>query len=231
MSAPSFKMPSRPLTWLITGCSSGLGLSLTRYALSHGQRVIATSRQPSCTPELVTEVQNKGGEWHVFDVDDLSAAHDLVGSLEASGKHIDVLVNNAGSILFGAVEQLADEELRGQMETLYFGPSRLIRAVVPRMRERRFGVVVNISSGAALDGRDSMGGYAAAKAALDGMSLLIPWSWVEEENVCSFSYCSFVPRAGKGGCPLQCPSADCVAGNSQHEHRRWIHACPECPAR
>lgn len=170
-------MPSRPLTWLITGCSSGLGLSLTRYALSHGQRVIATSRQPSRTPDLVAEVQNKGGEWHVLNVDDLSATNTLVESLEASGKHIDVLVNNAGSILFGAVEQLADEELRRQMETLYFGPSRLIRAVIPRMRERRFGIVVNISSGAALDGRDSMGGYAAAKAALDGMSLSNSLSW------------------------------------------------------
>jgi NAD(P)-dependent dehydrogenase (short-subunit alcohol dehydrogenase family) len=88
--------------------------------------------------------------------------------LEASGHKIDVLVNNAGYVLFGAVEQLSDEERRRQMETMYFGPSRLIQALVPYMRERRFGIIVNISSGAALDGRDSMGGYAAAKAALDG---------------------------------------------------------------
>lgn len=80
-----------------------------------------------------------------------------------------MLVNNAGYAILGAVEQFSDEELRAQMETLYFGPSRLIKAVVPGMRERRFGVVVNVSSGAGLEGRESMGAYAAAKAAMDGM--------------------------------------------------------------
>jgi short-subunit dehydrogenase len=113
-------------------------------------------------------VEANGGEWHALDVNDLSAAGTLVDKLEASGHNIDVLVNNAGYILFGAVEQISDEERRQMMETIYFGPSRLIQAFVPRMRERRFGMIVNISSGAALDGRDSMGGYAAAKAALDG---------------------------------------------------------------
>lgn len=169
MTSPIFTKPARPLTWLITGCSSGLGLALTREVQLHGHTVIATSRQPSRTPDLVAEVEAKGGEWHVLDVVDLSAAGVLVEKLEASGRKIDVLVNNAGYILFGAVEQLSDEERRRQMETMYFGPSRLIQALVPRMRERRFGIIVNISSGAALDGRDSMGGYAAAKAALDGM--------------------------------------------------------------
>jgi short-subunit dehydrogenase len=168
MSNPMFIKPSRLLTWLITGCSSGLGLALAREVQRHGHTVIATSRQPSRTPNLVAEVEANGGEWHALDVNDLSAAGTLVDKLEASGHNIDVLVNNAGYILFGAVEQISDEERRQMMETIYFGPSRLIQAFVPRMRERRFGMIVNISSGAALDGRDSMGGYAAAKAALDG---------------------------------------------------------------
>lgn len=171
MSTPVFTKPTGPLTWLITGCSSGLGLALIREVQRHGHAVIATSRQPSRTPDLVAEVEANGGEWHALDVDDLSAARLLVEKLEASGHQIDILVNNAGYILFGAVEQLSDEERRRQMETMYFGPSRLIQALVPRMRRRRFGIIVNISSGAALDGRDSMGGYAAAKAALDGASL------------------------------------------------------------
>lgn len=169
----TYTKPNRPLTWLITGCSSGLGLELTRVAQTRGDKVIATSRQPARTPDLIEEVQRHGGEWHALDVDDPSAPGVLLQNLAASGHSIDVLVNNAGVIHFGLLEQLADEDLRGQMETLYFGPQRLIRAVLPGMRQRRFGVIVNISSGAALDGNGSMGAYAAAKAALDGTSLKI----------------------------------------------------------
>lgn len=68
------------------------------------------------------------------------------------------------------METLTEEEVRSMLETLYLGPVRLIRAVLPHMRKRRYGVIVNISSGAALEGRDSMGAYAGAKAALDGES-------------------------------------------------------------
>jgi len=165
----TFTKPNRPLTWLITGTSSGLGLSLTRYAQAQGHTVIATSRDPSRVPELVTEIEQRGGEWHPLDIDDPHAAEALVDSLEAAGKQIDVLVNNAGYAILGAAEQFSDDELRRQMETVYFGPSRLVRAAVPHMRRRRFGVVVNISSGAALDGRESMSAYSAAKAAFDGI--------------------------------------------------------------
>ncbi|KAJ5693075.1 Short-chain dehydrogenase/reductase SDR [Penicillium macrosclerotiorum] len=169
----TFHKPSRPLTWLITGCSSGLGLELTRAIQHEGHVVIATSRQPARTPELVAEVEGHGGQWHALDVEDPTAAATLIDSLESSGTQIDVLINNAGSIIFGAVEQLSDKELRRQMEVLYFGPSRLIHAVLPRMRQRRLGIIVNISSGAALDGRDSMGGYAAGKGALDASSRVL----------------------------------------------------------
>lgn len=168
MSTVTYTKPNRPLTWLITGCSSGLGLELTRQAQAHGDKVIATSRTPTRTPALVEEIQINGGEWHALDVDDPSAPKKLLATLEKSGHSIDVLVNNAGVIHFGLLEQFTDEDLQGQMETLYFGPQRLIRAVLPGMRHRRFGVIVNISSGAALDGNGSMGPYAAAKAALDG---------------------------------------------------------------
>ncbi|KAJ5960501.1 uncharacterized protein N7479_007651 [Penicillium vulpinum] len=167
--APTFTKPNRPLTWLITGCSSGLGLSLVRAAQSNGHTVIATSRQPSRTPELVSEITQNGGEWHALDVDSPTAASELLSKLESAGHKIDVLVNNAGNAILGAVEQFSDEELRGQMETVYFGPGRLIRAIMPGMRERRFGIVVNVSSGAGLEGRERMGAYAAAKAAMDGL--------------------------------------------------------------
>ena len=165
--ATTFAMPKRPLTWFITGCSSGFGLSLTRAVQSHGHTVIATSRQPSRTPDLVTEIESKGGQWLKLDVDDLNCAK-VIEELEASGQPVDVLVNNAGFSIHACVEQFTEEEVRCQIESMYFGPFRLIRAAIPHLRKRRFGIVVNISSGAGLEGRESMGGYAPAKAALDG---------------------------------------------------------------
>jgi short-subunit dehydrogenase len=103
------------LTWLITGFSSGLGLSLARVAQSNGHTVIATSRQPSRTSALVREITQNDGEWHALDVDNLTAASELLSKLDSAGHQIDVLVNNAGYAVLGAVEQFSDKELRGQM--------------------------------------------------------------------------------------------------------------------
>jgi short-subunit dehydrogenase len=164
----TFSTPQRSLTWLITGCSSGFGLSLTRLVQDRGHTVIATSRNPSRTPELVAEVEKKGGKWIQLDVDKRDS-HQIIEELEESGQMIDVLVNNAGYSVFSPVELTSEEDLRAQMESMYFGPLRLIRAVLPYMRQRRFGIVVNMSSGAALEAGDSMGGYAGAKAGLDGL--------------------------------------------------------------
>ncbi|KAK3994468.1 hypothetical protein QBC44DRAFT_286283 [Cladorrhinum sp. PSN332] len=170
MSIPTKKLH---LTFLITGCSSGLGLLLSRCVLSHGHTLIATSRDPSRTPQLVSEIESLGGRWHTLDVNSPTAGAELVAALSLSGIQIDVLINNAGFSIHAPVETFAEEELWDMMETLYFGPARLMRAVLPHMRERRKGVIVNISSGAGLEGRPSMGGYAASKAALDGMSKVL----------------------------------------------------------
>ena len=133
--------------------------------------MIATSRNPSRTPELVAEVEGKGGKWLQLDVDSPNSAQ-VIEDLEKSGHEIDVLVNNAGFSIFAPVETSTEDEIRAQMESMYFGPLRLIRAVLPCMRKRRFGVIVNMSSGAALEARDSMGPYAGAKAGLDGTCIL-----------------------------------------------------------
>jgi NAD(P)-dependent dehydrogenase (short-subunit alcohol dehydrogenase family) len=172
MAAPAPKMtaPNRPLNWLITGSSAGFGIALTRHALVNGHTVIATSRNPSRTPDLVREVESHPdgrGRWVKLDVDDPDCGS-VIHDLEKEGVEIDVLVNNAGWSVHGPVEGLTEEEVRAQMETLYFGPVRLIRAAVPYMRRRRTGIVVCNSTGAALEARESMGAYGAAKAALDG---------------------------------------------------------------
>jgi NAD(P)-dependent dehydrogenase (short-subunit alcohol dehydrogenase family) len=161
-------MSSKKLTWLITGCSSGFGLSLTRVALAGGHKVIATSRNPSKTPDLVAEIEENGGKWIQLDVTSPQSG-DVVAELEKDGEKIDVLVNNAGACICGPVETANEEEIRQQMETIFFGPLRLIRAVLPFMRQRRSGVIVNMSSGASLDGMPSLGVYGGAKAGLDGM--------------------------------------------------------------
>ena len=91
--------------WLITGASSGFGLELTRTALAKGHKVIASSRNPAKTPELVEEIKKNGGTWITLDVSGdnvskvLSEAWDIYG-------HIDVLVNNAGFSIHGAFEDL-----------------------------------------------------------------------------------------------------------------------------
>ena len=165
--ASAFTKPDKPLTWLITGCSSGFGLSLARIVQSAGHNVIATSRNPDKTPELVAEVERRGGRWLQLDV---SSPHcgSIVGDLEKdSATAVDVLVNNAGFNVFSVVESAADADVRSMMETMYLGPLRLIQAVLPGMRRRGFGVVANFSSGASLEGNPSMGVYAGIKAALD----------------------------------------------------------------
>jgi NAD(P)-dependent dehydrogenase (short-subunit alcohol dehydrogenase family) len=164
----NFIMATTKLTWLITGCSSGFGLSLTRAAQAGGHKVIATSRNPSRTPDLVAEIESKGGKWVQLDVDSRDCGS-VITELEGSGDHIDVLVNNAGYSIYAPIETFEEEEVRAQMETMYFGPLRLIRTVLPHMRKRKSGVIVNMSSGASLDGIPTMGVYAGAKAGMDGM--------------------------------------------------------------
>lgn len=171
MSPGTFTTPGRALTWLITGCSSGIGLVIARHVQAQGHYVVATSRNPSKTPALVAEIERDNGSkgrWVQLDVTDLRSV-DAIDQLETEHNiRIDVLVSNAGSSVHNVVESFTEEETRRQMDVLYFGPFRLIRAAIPHMRRRNFGIVINISTGAALEGRESMGTYASGKAATDG---------------------------------------------------------------
>ncbi|KAI8626199.1 hypothetical protein F5Y19DRAFT_229708 [Xylariaceae sp. FL1651] len=163
---------TKPLTWLITGSSSGFGLALTRLAQAKGHNVIATSRNPSRTPELVNEVVGRGGQWLQLNLDDEQCGK-VIDNLEASGTKIDVLINAAGFGITGPLELFNEAETRRQMETNFFGPYRLIRAVTPHMRRRRSGMIVNVSSGAGIEARHTLGVYGASKAALDDVSKVL----------------------------------------------------------
>lgn len=160
------------LTWLITGCSSGFGLQFARHALAAGHRVIATSRDPRKTPELVAEIEGAlppgRGRWLQLDTSAADCGA-VIGNLEAQeATPIDVLVNSAGFAISGPAEAFAEHEVRSVMETNFFGPYRLMRAALPHMRRRRRGVIVNLSSGSGLEARHALGVYGASKAALDG---------------------------------------------------------------
>ncbi|KAH9215430.1 short-chain dehydrogenase/reductase SDR [Leptodontidium sp. 2 PMI_412] len=163
--------PPTPLIWLITGCSSGFGEALTFIALKAGHKVIATSRTPSRTPELVKNVEQLGGIWLPFDVSSRLPAHQSLvkEAIDRFGR-IDVLVNCAGMSIVGAVEDFSHDEAHLVMETNFFGPLKLTQAVIPYMRAQKSGTIVNISSGAGIDPLPSMGLYAASKFALEGLS-------------------------------------------------------------
>jgi NAD(P)-dependent dehydrogenase (short-subunit alcohol dehydrogenase family) len=101
-------MPVRPLVWFITGCSSGFGASLSLLALRAGHKVIATSRNPPRTPELVRQVEELGGTWLPLDVNTPNAAQVIQNAVSIYGR-IDVLVNNAAFSLLGMLEDLTYE--------------------------------------------------------------------------------------------------------------------------
>lgn len=161
------------MQFLITGCSSGLGLCLAYAVLATGHKVIASSRNPSKTPEAVEQIKKLGGAWITLDVAAEDAGERVHKAIEEYGP-VDVLINNAGYASGGVIETYKIEDGREQMETNFFGAIRMIQAVLPAMRERKSGVIVNISSGEAWAPHPVAGMYASSKCALHGKSLRFP---------------------------------------------------------
>jgi NAD(P)-dependent dehydrogenase (short-subunit alcohol dehydrogenase family) len=164
--------PSKPLTWLVTDSSSGIGLALTRHILSQGHRVIATSPNPAKTPDLVAEINaHPNGKWLQLDVssslDDIRLALASVWSLMSEG--IDVIVNNADFKVLGATEDIPEDQAKAEFETNFWGVLRLVKAVAPSMRRRGSGAIVNVGSALGLTVWPAMGIYAASKWALEGI--------------------------------------------------------------
>ncbi|MFI6395410.1 SDR family NAD(P)-dependent oxidoreductase [Nonomuraea sp. NPDC050540] len=156
-------------TWIITGASRGFGRALAESALAGGDHVVAAVRRPESVADLAAAYPD---DFLVaeFDVRDVNAAAGLVrATLDRFGR-IDVLVNNAGRAVVGAVEEVADAQLRELMDLHLFGPAALVRAALPAMRARGAGTIVQMSS---QGGRMSFPGvstYSASKFALEGWS-------------------------------------------------------------
>ena len=162
-------MTSPERVWLITGSSSGFGRHLAEAAIAHGDRVVATARRPESLDELVATDPERvhAVALDVTDPEQIAAA--VAAALERFGR-IDVLVNNAGNGSVGAVEEIELDHLRGLMETMFFGPVALTQAVLPHMRERGSGAIVQMSSMGGQTAFPGFGAYCAAKFALEGLS-------------------------------------------------------------
>lgn len=153
-----------PQTWLITGANRGLGRALTLAALDSGHNVVATARGDHSLPEHERLLTLR------LDVRDRDGAFDAVESATARFGGVDVLVNNAGYGLIGAAEEVSEEQARDILNTDLLGPLWLSQAVLPGMRERTSGHIVQISTVGAVGTMPTLGLYNAAKWGLEGFS-------------------------------------------------------------
>jgi NAD(P)-dependent dehydrogenase (short-subunit alcohol dehydrogenase family) len=152
--------------WLITGANSGFGTEFARAALAAGDLVTAAVRRPETMAALGAEFPGRLTAIRL-DVTDPAECEQAVKTAVAAHGRIDVLVNNAGFGLIGAVEETSEAELRGAMEVMFFGAMRLTRLVLPHMRARRSGTIVQVSSMGGLLSFPGVGAYCAAKGALE----------------------------------------------------------------
>lgn len=160
-------LPSRPV-WFITGCSTGFGRELARLTAERGWPTVVTARDVSRVADLAEDHPEVLPV--ALDVTDAAQVAEAVHAATERFGRIDVLVNNAGYGYQASIEEAEDEEIRAQFEANVFGLFAMTRAVLPGMRERRAGHVINITSVAGLIGFPGSGYYAASKHAVEGFS-------------------------------------------------------------
>lgn len=152
--------------WFVTGAARGMGIDIAKAALAAGHSVAATARDEAKLTEVLGENENLLPL--SLDITDPVAAKTAVDATVARFGRIDTLVNNAGTFQAGFFEEISDTAFRAQMETNFFGPLNVTRAVLPVMRKQRSGHVITFSSVAGLVGQDFTSAYSASKFALEG---------------------------------------------------------------
>ncbi len=163
------KINKKNITWLITGCSTGLGRSIAQEVLKSGYNVVVTSRN-------VKDIQDIGDAYPdtaialSLDVSDRAQIAGVIEQAEKRFGKIDVLINNAGYGFRGAVEEASEEEMRKIFDTNFFGTVNMIQAVLPGMRKHKSGTIMNLSSIGGRFGPVDSGYYSATKFAIEGLS-------------------------------------------------------------
>jgi short-subunit dehydrogenase len=152
---------------LITGASRGIGLACARHLANNNCIVYGTSRNPETVPG-----QKSPDDFHMIqmDVNDSESVRVGIQQIITEQGQIDVLINNAGIVLAGPLEQTAIDEAKLQFETNFFGVARVCKTVLPYMRDKRAGLIINIGSMAGLFGLPYEGFYSSSKFAIEGYS-------------------------------------------------------------
>ena len=153
----------------MTGASAGFGKAIVREVIARGGNAVAAARNPDDIADLVSEAPERVQAVKLDVTSDDQIAQSVSSALTRFGQ-IDVLVNNAGYGFLSTIEEAEDGAVRRQFETNLFGPAALMRAVLPGMRERRDGYIVNVSSTAGSRGFAGSGYYSASKAALEALT-------------------------------------------------------------
>jgi len=159
--------------WFITGVSSGIGAGTVKAALAAGDRVVATARNVDKLRAAIGEAPSERLAYVRLDVTRPDQAQEAIAAAVRTFGRVDVLVNNAGYSLLGNFESLTVEQIERQMKTNLYGVLYLMRAALPVMRQQRSGRILNLSSMAGVVGYGTASAYAAAKFAVEGLSLSI----------------------------------------------------------
>ncbi len=155
--------------WLITGSSTGFGRTLAETVLQQGDKVVATARKPEQLQDLIAQYPAAALALKL-DVTDKAEIETAIQKAIAKFGRIDVLVNNAGYGLIGALEEVSDEQIQRNFNTNLFGAINVIRAVLPVMRSQQSGHIINMSAIAGFTNELGFSIYGGAKFALEGVS-------------------------------------------------------------
>jgi len=155
--------------WFITGASSGFGKAFAEYAISQGYQVVVTARRTDKLAAIKALAPNQVEALRM----DVTSQQEITAAVEQAIRRfnrVDVLINNAGYGIVGAVEETPQEELRAEMETNFFGAVAVTKALIPQLRKQQSGAIVNISSLGGQLSYPGFGAYSASKFALEGIS-------------------------------------------------------------